>query len=84
MILKQKLNLNTAEDWNSVTTRQIKKLGGSGLLKIYNLYQIKCLACPEGKEIFSLPAKPSGYWNNNDNVVKFLDILKEKLNFKLN
>ena len=77
--LKEKYNLNTPEDWNSLSIKQIHSNGGSSLLTKYSLYDLKCMACPEGKSIFS-NSKPVGYWENKENVHKFLSELKEKYN----
>ena len=79
--LKQKYNLQTPEDWNSITTTQTKANGGSGLLLKYNIFELKCMACPEGKSIFYNPTKPPGYWDSRENVLKFLLEIKEKYNF---
>ena len=80
--LQQKLNLNSTNDWNSITAKQIRENGGSRLLNKYSIFEIKCFGCPEGKEIFSSPNKPIKYWNNNENIIRFLNELKEKLNIK--
>ena len=78
--VKEKLNLESIHDWNSITLKQLKKLGGSSLIQNYSLYEIKCFACPEGKNEFSLPNKPIGYWEKQENIDDFLLLLKEKLN----
>ena len=75
--IKEKYNLNTPEDWNSITINHIRSTGGSSLLKKYSLFEIKCMACPEGKSIFNIP---SGYWENQENIDKFLSKIKEKYN----
>ena len=79
--LKEKLNLKTPEDWNKLTQKQIQNEGGRTLFKKYTLYDIKCLGCPEGKLIFTPPGKPTGFWDNEENVQKFIFDLKKK--FKL-
>ena len=78
---KEKLNLNSPEDWNLVTQKQIQLHGGSRLFSKYSLYEIKCLACPDGKLLFneSNPYKSSGYWTDQENVKKFLNELKISL-----
>ena len=78
--LKQTYNLKTPEDWNSISTKHIKSHGAWGLLKIYSMYELKCMACPEGKSIFNNQSKPSGYWENKENVLKFLSEIKQKYN----
>ena len=78
--IKQKYNLNTPEDWNSITQDHIKSNGGSTLLKKYVMYDIKCMACPEGKSIFNNPSLPSGYWENKENISKFLLEIQKKYN----
>ena len=84
MELKEKLNLNSIEDWNSLTKQQIILHGGSRLLGIYSVFEIKCFACPEGKSFFdkSIEKKPMNYWKSKENIQEFLCYLKEKL--KLN
>ena len=78
--IQYEYNLITPEDWNSITYKQIKSNGGSGLLKKYSMYELKCMACPEGKFIFNNPPFPSGYWENNDNVLDFLYKFQQKYN----
>ena len=78
--LKETLNLNSSNDWKFVTKKQIELNNGSSLLKKISLYQLKCLACPESKELFSKARKPSKFWENKENVQVFLHILREKLN----
>ena len=79
--IKEKLNLQTLNDWKELTNKKIQNLGGSRLLKQYSLYKIKCLGFPEGKSKF-LPKKTSGYWKNPQNIQIFLSELKEKLNLR--
>ena len=74
--LKDKLNLTTAVDWNSLSQNQIISFGGGSLLHKYSLYDLKCLGFPEGKLEFDSSNKPHGYWNNETNVIHFLSKLK--------
>ena len=78
--LQKTNNLQTPEDWNSITQKQIKKLGGKSLLVNYSMYDIKCMGFPSGKSLFSIPNKSQGYWDKKENIEKFLSNLKEKLN----
>ena len=78
--LKEKYNLNTPEEWNSITTTHIKSNGGSTLFNNYSMFEIKCMACPEGKSIFKNPKQSSGYWENQENVLNFLSKIKGKYN----
>ena len=78
--LKEKYNLKTPEDWNSITTSQIQSNGGRGLLSKYSLFELKCMACPEGKSIFNSPPQITGFWENKENVGKFLEEIKKKFN----
>ena len=80
--IQQKYNLNSPKDWNSITSKQIRINGGIELTKKYSMYEIKCMACPEGKEFFDAPYKPAGYWENKGNVLKFLSELSQKYNLK--
>ena len=79
--LKEKLNLVTPEDWNSITHRVIHSNGGGSLFSKYSILELKSIACPEGKIFFDKPKKRSGFWNK-DNIHKFLDDLKNILNIK--
>ena len=78
--LKQKYNLNTPEDWNSITTSLIKSNGGTTLLRNHSMYDLKYMACPEGKLMYNNPKQTSGYWDNEENVLQFLSTIKEKYN----
>ena len=78
--IKEKYNLNTPEDWNSITYRHIKDNGGGSLLSNYSMFEIKCMACPEGKSIFDDPPQAQGYWENKENILNFLSKIKEKYN----
>ena len=78
--IKEKYNLNTPDDWNSITQRHIQSNGGSGLLKKYSMCEIKCMGCPEGKSSFDKPPQPKGYWDNQENIDNFLSKIKEKYN----
>ena len=80
--IKKTFNLNTPDDWNTITREHIKVNGGSSLLKKYSMLEIKCMACPEGKPLFSNPPKPSAYWENQENILNFLSEIKEKYNLK--
>ena len=82
LYIKQKYNLNTPEDWNSITQKHIQLTGGSGVLKKYSMFELKCLACPEGKSIFNNPHKSSGYWENKENILDFLAKMKQKYNLQ--
>ena len=75
--LKEKYNLNTPEDWNSLTTKHITSNGGWALLSKYSIFELKCMACPEGKSLFN---NPKGFWENQENILKFLSVIKEKYN----
>ena len=78
--IKEKYNLQTPEDWNSITWEQIKSSGGSSLISKYSLYELKCMACPDGKLIFNNPPHSSGYWEKQENIDNFLLKIKEKYN----
>ena len=78
--IKEKYNLNTPEDWNSITQKHIKANGGSSLLPKHSIFEIKCMACPEGKSIFTNPKQASGYWESQENVLEYLSKIKEKYN----
>ena len=79
--IKEKYNLKTPEDWNSITKKLIESNGGSSLLHKYSIFEIKCMACPEGKASYNKPKHSSEFWENEENVLKFLSEIKEKYNF---
>ena len=79
--LKEKLNLSTAKDWNKkLTQKQIISHGGRNLFHLYSIYELKCIGYPDGKEIYSKPKKLQGFWNNIENVQKFLFDFGKKFN----
>ena len=78
--IKEKYNLNTPDDWNSITREYIQSNGGSSLLHKYSLYELKCMACPEGKSSFSNPKHSPGYWENKENILQFLSKIKQMYN----
>lgn len=79
-ILQKELNLYTFNDWNSLTQQQIKDLGGNRLLKLYSMYEIKCMALPERKDDFTLPNIPNSFWDSEQNIQNFIKRLSEKYN----
>ena len=80
--LKKKYNLNTPEDWNTITNKHIGSSGGGSLLSKYSIYELKCMACPEGKSIFNNPKHVSGFWENEENILQFLNKIQEKYSLK--
>ena len=82
--LQKKYNLTSVHDWNSISRKHIQDNGGGALLKQYSMYDLKCFGYPDGKFIFekSKPYKPSGYWDNKNNIYKFIEELKVKYNLK--
>ena len=80
--IKQKYNLETPDDWNSITQKQIRLHGGGTLLGKYSMYELKCMGCPDGKLIYKNPKQSAGFWENKDNVLHFLDKIKKKYNLK--
>ena len=78
--IKQKYNLDTPEDWNSINASYIQSNGGSRLLAKYSLHELKCMACQEGKSIFDKPkqTKPAGYWEDETNRNYFFSKIKEE------
>ena len=77
--IKQRYNLNTAEDWNSISQKHIKSNGGNSLLSKYSMFEIKCMACPEGKYLFN-QKQSAGYWENKENILQFLSEIQQKYN----
>ena len=80
--LKEKLHLKTPEEWNSLNQKIIQSNGGSSLLQKYSLFELKCMGFPEDKSKFTFEKKPSGYWDDEKNIIKYLNDLKFKYNFQ--
>ena len=81
--LKEKLNLQTFDDWNSITTKIIKDNDGGSLFNNYSLYEIKCLGCKDVQNnINKKSRKTFGFWNKKDNIQNFLNELKDVYNLK--
>lgn len=82
--IEQKLNLNSAHDWNKLTISQIRFYGGGGLLKLYTLYEIKCMGCKNFEKAFfpkqRQDSKPENFWDDKDNLHSFIEKLKCKYN----
>ena len=76
---KVKFKLETEEDWNKVSQKQIQENGGRSLFTKYTLYDLKNLAYPGIKKI---TRKEIGYWDNDENIQKFVNQLKEQCNLK--
>ena len=82
--IKHKCNLRTKEDWDAITHKQIQSLGGRSLLHNHSIVEIKCMGFPEGELYFKeqTKSKPSGYWNNKENILQFLEEIRKKYNLK--
>ena len=80
--VKEKFNVNTPEDWNLISQKNIISCGGSRILSKYSMYELKCLACPDGKLLFDKPNQFSRYWDDKQNIKEFLNKIQEKYNFK--
>ena len=80
--LGNKLLFKSPEDWDTLNKNHIISFGGSSLLKTFSMYELKCIGCPEGKELFNYPTKPKGYWDNCENVQNFIDDIKSTFNLK--
>ena len=79
--LKNTYHLESAKDWNNLTIKQIESLGGFGLLSKLSLFEIKCLGNPKVIEFSNQgknQTKPNGFWDNIENVKKFLNELNLK------
>ena len=74
--------MNTPEDWNTITCKIIQSNGGRGLFSNYSMFEIKCMACLEGKSIFDNPPQSSRFWENQEKINNFLSKIKEKYNLK--
>ena len=79
--IKKKLNLKTTEDWDKISSSQVKKLGGGTLLQNYSMFDVRCMGCYEYKLKFgSKQIKSKGFWEKKENILNFLNELKQKYN----
>ena len=83
-ILRQKYKLNTMEDWDKLKKKQIQESGGISLFSKYTLHEIKIKGNPEIQKNQQQMKKPNFYWNNIENVKKFLNDLNNKFDFSSN
>ena len=83
--LALKYNLKSSNDWNELSSKQIKDFGGKSIFKHFSLFELKCLACPELDKFSHLPKnqpKPDGFWDKFDNIQGFLNSLR--IRYKIN
>ena len=80
--IKAKYNLQTTEDWENLSFHQILGSGGGVLFKKYSIYELKSMACPEIRKTRPDKQKPKGFWDDNENINKFLEELKDYYNLE--
>ena len=78
--LQSTLNLKNIDDWNALSSKQIRENGGRNLLHKYSMYELKSIGFPEGKSKYFLPKKPSSYWKKEENIDDFFIELQQKYN----
>lgn len=74
-MVAQKLGLKSMDDWYYVKQSQIKQLGGASLLQHYyhnSLSAALMQIYPNHKWNIELFKVPNGYWDNTENVRRFL------------
>ena len=70
--LKENNNVQKPEDWDKkITIRKIKSTGGGSLLYKNRLNELKSKLFPNIK-INKNIKKPTGYWENENNIIQFL------------
>ena len=69
--VKINYKLDSPEDWNKISSQQIKDIGGSYLLNKYSLLKLKQIACPEFN--FENKRKPKGFWEDKKNIINFIN-----------
>ena len=79
--LEKKYQLNSSKDWIKLKATDIKSSGGRGLLRKYTLFEIKCLKNKD-YHLIKPKIKPKKYWENQNNINKFLEKLKNHYNLK--
>jgi hypothetical protein len=78
------LNYNQIEDWYNITKQNFANNYGEGLLSIYNSSPIQLLQNLQPKynwKFWLFKNKPYRCWESKENILQYLDWLKEKLNY---
>ena len=84
---EKKMNFKDKSDWYSITIKEIKNNGGSGLLNRYNdslQYALESIY-PNYEWIpWKFNQTPKNYWLNIENQRKYFNWLSNQLNIKSN
>ena len=83
--LGRKYEFSSTDDWNNLSIHMIKKHGGVRILSKYTLFSLRCLVCDDYKNEFShlqRNQKPHGYWDKQENIKEFCDMVEKKLNIQ--
>ena len=82
-VIERELQLKSMEDWYNVSTEEVNKLGGSGLLsKYYGGSMFKALAhiYPEHDwKAWRFSRVPTGFWQDKRNQFELMEWLVKKL-----
>jgi hypothetical protein len=75
------LNVSTLEDWHSIKTKDVIRLGGAGLLSRYGDSLRKALYSiyPDHKWDEWKFHIPKNYWEKEDNIKSYLESLRREL-----
>lgn len=89
--IAKKLNVNKVDDWYTISTSQIKNLGGSSLISFYGHSLFKALSSIyttyDWKAWrFKYNSVPDGFWKNYSNQIAFMEDMGKKLgvNYPMN
>lgn len=87
--LSEQLGIKSLEDWRTVTTDQVKQLGGSGVLQHYGgMAEALTDLYAHGSETAALAALtcrrvlPATFWADDGNVREFLEMAKRRFNIR--
>ena len=79
--LAKKFNITNPKDWSNVSYRDVVNAGGGRLLRYYSsIYEALKSIYPEYEwNAIELRSRvPNFYWDNTDNIIEFIESLREK------
>ena len=81
--LAKELNVKQPDDWYKVTLSHVDEFHGSGVLDYYSGSLIKALSFVYPHHSWQEKRVPNGYWNNEQNVIQFLEEVRKELGIKV-
>jgi len=83
--LRSELGITHMDGFYDLTADQVRAFGGMNILKMYknSLVAAVVASYPEYDwQVWRFKLVPKGFWDKSDNVLKYLDFLKSKLDIK--